>query len=175
MPRCYYVVWKGRLPGVYETWQGCEQQVKGYSGASFKRFEGRDIAAEEYRLGDPLGRVVRKALSLTPPRKAKAKRQPSATPPPRSLPKAQRRKRSASQTETREVKVEKSPSAAKPNKEKSPPHPIYKSASMGSSGSGGGNNCSITPHPNVKEESAGQQESAQYVVKISVHKKIFGK
>lgn len=34
----YYVVWKGRRPGIYETWAECKEQTAGYSGAKFKSF-----------------------------------------------------------------------------------------------------------------------------------------
>ncbi|NMB28269.1 MAG: reverse transcriptase-like protein [Tissierellia bacterium] len=34
----YYAVKEGRNIGVYETWAECESQVKGYSGASYKKF-----------------------------------------------------------------------------------------------------------------------------------------
>ncbi|WP_018923404.1 ribonuclease H [Salsuginibacillus kocurii] len=40
----YYVVWKGRQPGIYSTWKECEEQVKGYSGASFKSFPSKEEA-----------------------------------------------------------------------------------------------------------------------------------
>ncbi|KRL62777.1 ribonuclease H family protein [Lactobacillus psittaci] len=35
----YYAVKKGRKPGVYRTWEECEKQVKGFSGAEYKSFE----------------------------------------------------------------------------------------------------------------------------------------
>jgi len=31
-----YVVWVGRIPGIYNTWAECEKQIKGFSGADFK-------------------------------------------------------------------------------------------------------------------------------------------
>lgn len=34
----YYAVRVGVRPGVYATWDGCQQQVKGYPGAIYKRF-----------------------------------------------------------------------------------------------------------------------------------------
>ncbi len=34
-----YVVWKGKNPGVYETWEETKQQVDRYSGAKFKKFK----------------------------------------------------------------------------------------------------------------------------------------
>ena len=34
----FYAVSKGRQPGVYTTWPACEEQVKGFPGASYKAF-----------------------------------------------------------------------------------------------------------------------------------------
>lgn len=34
----YYAVACGRAPGVYRTWAECESQVKGFSGAKYKKF-----------------------------------------------------------------------------------------------------------------------------------------
>lgn len=40
----YYAVKSGRIPGVYETWSECEEQVKGYSGAVYKSFKSKTDA-----------------------------------------------------------------------------------------------------------------------------------
>ena len=40
----FYVVWKGRKPGVYALWADCEAQVKGFDGAQYKAFESRESA-----------------------------------------------------------------------------------------------------------------------------------
>ena len=40
----FYTVWKGNTPGVYATWKECEAQVKGFDGAQYKSFEGKDEA-----------------------------------------------------------------------------------------------------------------------------------
>ena len=34
----YYVVWVGRKNGIYENWKACEEQIKGYKGAIYKKF-----------------------------------------------------------------------------------------------------------------------------------------
>ena len=34
----FYAVRKGRTPGVYSTWQECDAQTSGYSGAECKKF-----------------------------------------------------------------------------------------------------------------------------------------
>lgn len=40
----FYVVWKGRKPGIYTSWADCEAQVKGFEGAQYKGFESREAA-----------------------------------------------------------------------------------------------------------------------------------
>lgn len=40
----YYVVWKGIVPGVYKSWEECQQQITGYVGALYKSFESLDEA-----------------------------------------------------------------------------------------------------------------------------------
>lgn len=45
----YYVVWKGRKPGVFSTWQECSAQVTGFNGAEYKSFENREAAEAAYK------------------------------------------------------------------------------------------------------------------------------
>lgn len=40
----FYVVWKGKKPGIYTSWADCEAQVKGFDGAQYKGFESREAA-----------------------------------------------------------------------------------------------------------------------------------
>jgi ribonuclease HI len=40
----YYVVWKGKNPGVYDNWKDCELQTKGYTDAKYKSFPSRKEA-----------------------------------------------------------------------------------------------------------------------------------
>lgn len=40
----YYAVAKGRVPGIYTTWKECEEQVKGFSSASYKKFPNKKDA-----------------------------------------------------------------------------------------------------------------------------------
>lgn len=35
----YYVVWKGRTPGIYTTWDECQEQILGYRNASYKSYK----------------------------------------------------------------------------------------------------------------------------------------
>lgn len=46
MAKFYYAVKKGKAIGIYETWKECEEQVKGYSGAVYKKFATYDEALE---------------------------------------------------------------------------------------------------------------------------------
>lgn len=38
MSKYYYAVKDGKEPGIYKTWKECEEQVKGHSGAIYKKF-----------------------------------------------------------------------------------------------------------------------------------------
>ena len=46
----FYVVWSGRIPGVYTSWDECREQVEGFPGARYKAFASRDEA--EYAAAD---------------------------------------------------------------------------------------------------------------------------
>ena len=48
----YYVVYKGKSPGIYESWTECEFQVKGYSGAVYKKFKDIQQANEFLNSGE---------------------------------------------------------------------------------------------------------------------------
>lgn len=45
----FYVVWIGREPGVFNNWDECETQVKGFSGAKFKSFKTRKEAEDAFK------------------------------------------------------------------------------------------------------------------------------
>ncbi|HHU47188.1 MAG TPA: ribonuclease H family protein [Bacteroidales bacterium] len=47
----FYVVWNGRIQGVFDNWRDCEKQVKGFEGAKYKSFESKLAADEAFRLG----------------------------------------------------------------------------------------------------------------------------
>ena len=44
----YYVVWKGYNPGIYDSWDACEVQTKGFKGAKYKKFKTLAEAEEAY-------------------------------------------------------------------------------------------------------------------------------
>jgi len=47
----YYVVWKGRQTGIFDTWEACAAAVSGYSGAEFQSFESRNQAESAWKSG----------------------------------------------------------------------------------------------------------------------------
>lgn len=49
----YYVVWQGREPGVYDTWDDCRAQVNGAEGARYKSFATREEADAAFQQGAP--------------------------------------------------------------------------------------------------------------------------
>ncbi len=52
----YYVVWKGRKTGIFDTWAECEAQVKGYPGARYQSFDTRAQASQAFAAGAPPAR-----------------------------------------------------------------------------------------------------------------------
>ncbi|MCC6723531.1 MAG: ribonuclease H family protein [Saprospiraceae bacterium] len=40
----YYVVWQGHNPGIYDSWDKCQQQIKNYPNAKYKSFGSREEA-----------------------------------------------------------------------------------------------------------------------------------
>lgn len=44
----YYVVWKGKNPGVYETWEDCKAQITGIKGAQYMSFADQKVAKEAF-------------------------------------------------------------------------------------------------------------------------------
>ena len=49
MVQRWYVVYVGRVPGVYEQWQDCHMQVNGFSGNRYKSYVSRAVAEENWR------------------------------------------------------------------------------------------------------------------------------
>ena len=55
----YYVVWQGKTPGIYDSWEICEAQVKGKQGAVYKGFA--TLAEAEKAFADkPENYIIRK-------------------------------------------------------------------------------------------------------------------
>lgn len=45
----YYVVWKGHQPGIYNSWDECQVQTKGFATPLFKSFDSKEEATLAYR------------------------------------------------------------------------------------------------------------------------------
>jgi ribonuclease HI len=44
-----YVVWRGRLTGIFDSWDECRKQVEGYEGAQYKGYLTRELAEEAHK------------------------------------------------------------------------------------------------------------------------------
>ncbi len=47
----YYVVWKGRNPGVYDRWEACKKEIGGFAGALYKGFPDKASAENAFARG----------------------------------------------------------------------------------------------------------------------------
>ena len=47
----YYVVWKGNNPGIYQSWERCQNEIKNEKGALFKSFSDEAEAKKAYEQG----------------------------------------------------------------------------------------------------------------------------
>lgn len=47
----FYVVWEGRVAGVYDTWEACHEQVVRYPSAKYKSFKSYDAALAAFNRG----------------------------------------------------------------------------------------------------------------------------
>lgn len=45
----FYVVWKGREKGIFDTWEECSKQIEGFKGAQYKSFPSRELAEEAFQ------------------------------------------------------------------------------------------------------------------------------
>lgn len=44
----FYVVWKGKRPGIFENWDDCKAQITGFKGAQYKSFSSFEEAKKAY-------------------------------------------------------------------------------------------------------------------------------
>ena len=63
----YYVVWKGVIPGIYNSWTDCQLQIKGYDGALYKSFDSKEEAEIAFNETpyNYIGNKVKKKIILT--------------------------------------------------------------------------------------------------------------
>lgn len=44
----YYVVWRGKKPGIFTSWDDCQAQIRGYEGAIYKSFTSMETAENAF-------------------------------------------------------------------------------------------------------------------------------
>lgn len=66
--RKVYVVWKGRRPGVYDSWDEARAQVEGFADARYKAYPSRAAAEAAFRRGLSAGQPPAWALVPHGPR-----------------------------------------------------------------------------------------------------------
>lgn len=54
----FYVVWQGKEPGIYKTWEACKEQVTGVKSAKYKSFPSLKQAQVAFEEGDIKGTNV---------------------------------------------------------------------------------------------------------------------
>ena len=47
----FYVVWKGKNPGIYDSWDKCKAEIQGFENAVYKSFTDRSLAEKAYHEG----------------------------------------------------------------------------------------------------------------------------
>lgn len=60
----FYVVWKGRQAGIFDSWESCNQQVHRVAGAIYKSFRSKEEAEAAFR--GPNERVIGKKVLQVP-------------------------------------------------------------------------------------------------------------
>jgi ribonuclease HI len=56
----FYVVWVGKKPGIYDSWDKCRKQVEGVEGSKYKGFPTEELAKSAFR--DNFEKYLNKAL-----------------------------------------------------------------------------------------------------------------
>lgn len=47
----FFVVWNGRAPGLYASWDACREQVEDFDGARYKQYDSPELAARGWERG----------------------------------------------------------------------------------------------------------------------------
>lgn len=47
--RKYYVVWEGRAPGIYDSWEEARLQVEGFPDAKYRSYDSQEAATRAFR------------------------------------------------------------------------------------------------------------------------------
>ena len=64
----FYVVWNGITPGVYKSWDECQEQIKGVKQALYKSFDTLEEAERAYSSSprDYIGQGKKESITITP-------------------------------------------------------------------------------------------------------------
>jgi len=57
----FYVVWIGKKPGIYQSWEKCKKQVEGVEGAKYKGFPTEELARSAFH--DNFEKYINKDLN----------------------------------------------------------------------------------------------------------------
>lgn len=68
----YYVIWRGRQTGIFDTWDAAKAQVDGFSGAQYHGFASRDEAERAFALSYDDFQRNKNAIKVWPPEVAQA-------------------------------------------------------------------------------------------------------
>ena len=65
----FYVVWNGLTPGIYKSWDECQEQIKGVKQALYKSFDTLEDAERAYSSSprDYIGQGNKEKSTPTPP------------------------------------------------------------------------------------------------------------
>jgi ribonuclease HI len=58
----FYVVWIGKKPGIYSSWEKCKKQVDGVEGAKYKGFPTEELASSAFQ--DNFEKYINKDLNV---------------------------------------------------------------------------------------------------------------
>ena len=58
----YYVVWKGHVPGIYDSWAECQLQIKAYPDARYKSYPTKAEAERAFKSGPGSGKPASAAV-----------------------------------------------------------------------------------------------------------------
>ena len=64
----FYVVWNGIAPGIYKSWDECQEQIKGVKQALYKSFDTLEEAERAYSSSprDYIGQGKKESTTITP-------------------------------------------------------------------------------------------------------------
>jgi ribonuclease HI len=73
----YYVVWKGKRPGIYRDWEACKAQIEGFKGAQYKSFPSLPEAETAYNSNYSAYRGNKKGAAVLSPQERLALGEPN--------------------------------------------------------------------------------------------------